>query len=213
MGEPMNLTLIAALLACKNKEVDYDFPEGLEPLEDNTAEWPADQAEEVSSVVGESDDYHWAHSKAYVHADIDTVYGCLVEEQVNVDRREIESWSITADVETGYEHSYAIWNETYPTLGIQVQYTDTWRHGSTLDDAGDVALVVTTWKMTEGNDYMYLKENSVVTEIADEGITSLDMVGHLSAALRDGETTAQYFADFHADVLACVSGDAYPTFD
>mgnify|MGYP000888323320 CR=1 FL=1 len=91
-------------------------------------------------------------------------------------------------------------------LGIEVEYTDTWRHGSTLDDDDALALVVSSWKMTEGNDYMYLKENSVVTEIADEGITSLDMVGHLSAALRDGETTAQYYADFHADLIACVDG-------
>ena len=209
----MTLPLLAALVACKNNEVDYDFPEGIEPLDENTAEWPAEMAEEVSYVVGEEDEYHWAHAKAYVHADIDTVYGCLRAEEVNVDRREIETWSVTADVEQGYDHSYAIWNQTYPTFGVQVEYTDTYRHGSTLADDGSVALVVSSWKMTEGNDYMYLKENSVVTEIADEGITSLDMVGHLSAALRDGETTAQYYIDLHQDLIACVNGSEYPTFD
>jgi hypothetical protein len=209
----MILPLLTTLIACKDKEVDYAFPDGLEPLEENTAEWPADMAEEVSYVVGESDDYHWAHARAYIHADIADVYPCLREEEVNVDRREIEEWSVTADVEEGYEFSYAIWNRTYPTLGIQVEYTDTWRHGSTLDEDGGLALVVTSWKMTEGNDYMYLKENSVVTEIAGEGITSLDMVGHLSAALRDGETIAQYYLDFHENLIACVSGTDYPSFD
>ena len=208
----MTLTLITALLACKDPEVDYDFPDGLEALEDNTAEWPADQAEEVSYVVGEADEHHFAHAKAYIHADIAEVYPCLREEMVNVDRREIESWSVTEDVEADYEYSYTIWNQTYPTFGVQVEYTDTYRHGSTLADDGSVALVVSTWKMTEGNDYMYLKENSIVTEIAGEGITSLDMVGHLSAALRDGETTAQYFLDVHADLIACVSGADYPVF-
>lgn len=209
----MLLLPIATMFACKDKEVDYAFPDGVEPLEENTAEWPADMAEELSYVVGEEDEYHWAHAKAYVHADINDVYPCLLTAEVNVDRREIADWSVTEDVEEGYEHSYAIWNQTYPTLGIAVEYTDTWRHGSTLDADGALALVVTSWKMTEGNDYMYLKENSVVTEIADEGITSLDMVGRLSAALRDGETTAQYYADFHADLIACVSGADYPTYE
>ncbi|MFT5684296.1 MAG: hypothetical protein ACI8RZ_005237 [Myxococcota bacterium] len=209
----MILPVLTMLLACKDKEVDYAFPDGVEPLEENTASWPADMAEEISTVVGEEDEYHWAHSKAYVHADINDVYLCLRAEEVNVDRREIADWSVTADVEEGYEFSYAIWNQTYPTLGVEVEYTDTWRHGSTLDEDGALALVVTSWKMTEGNDYMYLKENSVVTEVAEEGITSLDMVGHLSAALRDGETTAQYYADLHADLVACVDGTDYPTFE
>ena len=39
------------------------------------------------------------------------------------------------------------------------------------------------------------------------------MVGHLSAALRDGETTAQYYIDLHQDLIACVNGSEYPTFD
>ncbi len=209
----MLLLTLATMLACKDKAVDYSFPDGIAPLEANTASWPADMAEELTYVVGEDDDYHWAHAKAYVYADINDVYPCLRTAEVNIDRREIADWAVTADVEEGYEHSYAIWNQTQPTLGIEVEYTDTWRHGSTLDDAGALALVVSSWKMTEGNDYMYLKENSVVTEIADEGITSLDMVGHLSAALRDGETTAQYYADFHADLIACVDGMDYPSFE
>lgn len=209
----MTFSLLVVLVACKEQAVDYSFPEGLEPLEENTAEWPAGQAEEVSYVVGEEGDYHWAHARAYVNADIDAVYTCMRDEMVNVDRREIESWSTTPDVEDGYEFSYAIWNQTYPTLGVQVEYTDTWRHGSTLAEDGSTALVVSSWKMTEGNDYMYLKENSVITEIADDGVTSLDMVGHLSAALRDGETTAQYYIDFHEDLIACVNGTDYPNFD
>lgn len=209
----MIVSLLVVLTACKEQEADYAFPEGIDPLAENTASWPADLAEEVSYVVGEADEYHWAHARAYVHADIDAVYTCMRDEMVNVDRREIESWSTTPDVEDGYEFSYAIWNQTYPTFGVQVEYTDTWRHGSTLTEDGSTALVVSSWKMTEGNDYMYLKENSVVTETAEDGITSLDMVGHLSAALRDGETTAQYYIDFHEDLIACVNGTDYPSFD
>ena len=209
----MTISFLAALAACKAQESDYSFPEGLEPLAENTAPWPDNMAEEVSYVIGEDDDYHWAHARAYVHAEIDTVYGCMREEMVNVDRREIESWSTTSGSEGDYEFSYAIWNQSYPTFGVQVEYTDTWRHGSTQTKDGLIALVVSSWKMTDGNEYMYLKENSVVTEIADDGITSLDMVGHLSAALRDGETTAQYYIDFHEDLIACVNGTDYPTFD
>jgi CheY-like chemotaxis protein len=140
----MTPLLLVVLVSCKEQAVDYSFPEGLEPLEENTAAWPAGQAEEVSYVVGEEDEYHWAHARAYVNADIDAVYSCMRDEMVNVDRREIESWSTTPDVEDGYEFSYAIWNQTYPTLGVQVEYTDTWRHGSTLAEDGSTALARTS---------------------------------------------------------------------
>jgi hypothetical protein len=130
---------------------------------------------------------------------------------VNVDRREIASWSTTPDVEDGYEFSYAIWNQTYPTLGVQVEYTDTWRHGSTLAEDGSTALVVSSWKMTEGNDFMFLKEGSIVSATPESGWTSVDIVGHIDVAQGDEETMISYITDMYADIVACVSGDAYPT--
>jgi hypothetical protein len=155
-------------------------------LAENQASWPKNEEETVSVVVGESADFFWGHARGYVHAHIDLVYACLLVEEVNVDRREIAHWTVTDDVETGYEHSYSIWNQSYESYGVSVEYSDTWRHGSTLNDEGETALIVSTWKMTDGNAFMYLKENSVVTEVVRDGVVSLDMIGHLSAVLRDG---------------------------
>ena len=203
--------MLLMLLACTGREVDYSFPDGLEPLEENTATWPADQAETLSTATGEDADYYWAHARGYIHTDTDAVYPCLREDPVDVDRREVASWTVQDDVEDGYEHSYAI--TSFVENIIDIEFTDTWRHGSTRDADGSTALIISAWKMTEGNDYMYLKEGSILTEVAGEGVTSLEFAGHLSAALRDAETIETYMLDFYSDLLACVAGEDYPTFE
>jgi hypothetical protein len=208
------LFLWAYSLGCNRPFVDfdYDFPPGLAPLAENQASWPKNEEETISVVVGESADFFWGHARGYVHAHIDLVYACLLVEEVNVDRREIAHWTVTDDVETGYEHSYSIWNQSYESYGVSVEYSDTWRHGSTLNDEGETALIVSTWKMTDGNAFMYLKENSVVTEVVRDGVVSLDMIGHLSAVLRDGETVAQYYRDFYEELVACTNDQPYPSY-
>ena len=42
------------LVGCLGKEADTTFPEGLEPLEENTADWPATLSETISTAGGDS---------------------------------------------------------------------------------------------------------------------------------------------------------------
>lgn len=197
---------------CAGKEADTTFPEGLDPLEENTASWPASLSETMSTNLGETDEYYWAHALGYVEADIEAVYPCLQEDRVNADRREVASWDRDDDVEEGYEHSYRL--DFVVEDIVTVEFSDTWRHGSIADDEiGEITELRARWKMTEANDFMYLKEGSIVTTVPEVGWVGLDIVGHLSAALRDAETMETYILDLHADLIACVNGTAYPTFD
>ena len=209
----MWLWLGIELVGCAGKGSEvYSFPEGLEPLEENQASWPAEDAETLSTATGEADDYDWAHGRGYLQADIETVYGCLREEMVNVDRRAVSSWSVVDDVEEGYEYSYRIDNLVEDL--VDVTFSDTWRHGSTVDGDGAVVFINSRWKMTEVNCCITLKEGSIVTTPEGDGLVGLELVGHLDALQGDDkETMKSYLTDFYADMRACVGGTAYPTFD
>ena len=197
--------------ACNGDKTDTSFPAGLDPLEENTASWPSSISESVETSIGEADDYHWAHARGYIEADINDVYPCLREEMVNADRREVASWTRDADVEADYEHSYRL-NFLVENI-IDLEFSDTWRHGSITDDSGTVTELRARWKMTEANDFMYLKEGSIVSTIPEAGWTALEIAGHLSAAQRDAETMETYILDLYADLAACLDGTDYPTFD
>lgn len=195
------------LVGCK--EADTTFPEGLDPIEENTANWPGTLSEAIETTGGDSGDHQWAHARAYIQADIADTYPCLREEMVNADRREVASWTRDDDVEDGYEHSYRL-NFLVENI-IDLEFSDTWRHGSILDEQGAITEIRSRWKMTEGNDFMFLKEGSIVTATPESGWTSVDIVGHIDVAQGDEETMISYITDMYADIVACVSGDAYPT--
>ena len=204
--------LVGVMLAgCVVKEADTQFPAGLNPLEENTAPWPDSLEESVQTTMGDSGEHYWAHARGYVQADLETVYPCLREDMVNADRREVAIWTREDNVEEGYEYSYQL--HFLVENIIDLEFTDTWRHGSLQDEDGQLTAVQTRWKMTEGNEFMFLKEGSIVSAIPEVGWTSLELVGHLDAAQRDEETMASYLVDVFADVVACAHGDPYPTFD
>lgn len=199
------------LMGCVGKEADTQFAAGLDPLEENTAEWPASLVEDVQTNMGDSGSFYWAHARGYVHQDIAVVYPCLREDMVNADRREVEIWTREEDVEEGYEFSYQL--HFLVENIIDLEFTDTWRHGSIQDEDGQISELRTRWKMTEGNEFMFLKEGSIVSAIPEAGWTSLEFVGHLDAAQRDEQTMASYLVDVFADIVACAHGEPYPTFD
>lgn len=208
----MRWVLVAMLsVGCLGKEVDTAFPEGLEPLEENTASWPATLSESISTTGGDSGDYQWGHARAYVQAGITDVYPCLREEMVNADRREVASWTRDDDVEDGYEHSYRL-NFLVENI-IDLEFSDTWRHGSSVDEQGAVTEIRSRWKMTEGNDFMFLKEGSIVSATPEAGWTSLDIVGYIDVAQGDEETMISYITDMYTDIVVCVSGATYQSFE
>lgn len=209
----VGLGLGLGLAGCLGKgEEVYPFPEGLEPLSESEATWPSDQEEVLSTTTGEGEEYDWAHGRGYVHAGIEDVYSCLREDMVNVDRRKVTSWSVVEDVEEGYEHSYRIDNVVEDI--IDVEFSDTWRHGRTEDDAGEVVFINSRWKMTAANCCIDVKEGSIVTTPVEASVTGVELVGHLAALQGDDqETMRSYLEDFYADLLACVAGEAYPSFD
>lgn len=203
--------LVLGLWGC-DRDRTIAFPDGLAPIDmENTASWPADLAEAVNTTSGEEDPYIWAHARGYVHNGLDAIYVCMQDSEINLDRRQDTEFTRIDDVEEGYEHSYRLDILVHSIL--DVEFSDTWRHGSTRDDSDQPILTVSTWQMTEGNAYMTEKKSSVVAEVVEEGVVALDMISLQDVALPDEEQMMTYFSDLHAELIACASGEPLPVYD
>ncbi|MEL6347907.1 MAG: hypothetical protein AAFV53_32675 [Myxococcota bacterium] len=197
---------------CGGATDPIEFPDGLEPLPvDNTAEWPANNTEAINTNGGEDGDLIWVHARAYIHNTLDAIYPCLQEPEINLDRQEDPQWSITRDVEEGYEHSYRL-DITVENI-LTVEYEDTWRHGSVYDEDDVRNRTVTAWQMTQGNSFMTIKRGSLVADVVEAEITSLDIIYEMDVALPDEEQMIRYLEDVHAELIACSDGDPLPPTD
>jgi len=199
------------LMGCAEEEIP--FPPGLEPLaQANTARWPQNNAEQMNTNSGENDQFTWAHGRGYVHAPIEDVYPCLQDERINIDRREAARWTRVDDVENGYEHSYRLDVEVENIINLE--FSDTWRHGSTRDeDTDEILLTISLSQLTRGNAYMELIRGSIVAEIVEDGITSLDVIQQQDVTLPDQDRMKRYLTDMHAELVACANGQPLPNYD
>jgi hypothetical protein len=198
-------------LAC-GKPDPVEFPDELAPLEENKASWPSpvDGAlpETVDIVAGGDDSLYWAHARGYVLAPASEVWEHLRDPDTDVDRREVAEWEVTDDTEPRFDDSYTI----HCTVNnvITVDYDLTWVHE--LQDGTEAApeRVVAQWSKTDGTSFIELLEGTVVLEPEGAGVTRLEYVEHLRAALRDEETIAQYLSDLHASLVAVAHGEPLP---
>lgn len=183
------------------------FPEGLEPLEENTADPPVSQDEpfpEALSMRHGQDEWDWVHARAYVHASMSRTWEALRDIDVCVDDGRVDRWSVTYDVEEGYDYSYRIHNVADDI--ITVEFDITWRHGAVEGTVSDPELVAIRYQKTNGTEFIDRLEGSIVLRPVEDGITELDMVEHLEATAAGPEEIEAYFTDVFDDTLAFLNG-------
>lgn len=204
MGRLLLVALAAASGGCSCEE-KTEFPPGLEPLEENRADPPVSQDEpfpEILSMTRGSDSYDWVHARAYVHAPIARTWEALRDYQVDVDDGRVDDWSVTVDVEEGYDYSYRIHNVANDI--ITVEFDITWRHGAVEGTVEEPELVAIRYQKTNGTDFIDVLEGSIVLTPIEDDVTELDMVEHLEAAAGGTAEIEAYFADVFEDTLAFV---------
>jgi len=209
----LGVALLGAAPGCLGSSTTV-FPPGLAPLGAIDTPWPGadgEYPEELTTTQGSTDDYDWVHARGYVHAPLPEVYSAMRVPEVGVDRREVDEWSVTWDVEEGYDHSYAILNVVHQIATIQ--FTTTWRHGVVEGTEEDAVLTATRWQKTDGSDVIYVMEGSMVATRVDDEVTSLELIEHLSSLQSDHGTIQAYLRDFHADLLAVVHDEPLQSFE
>lgn len=196
----------ALLLGCHGPPPS--FPDGLEPLEENLAEFPAgDDHPERLEIVSDSAPTHlWAHARGYVHAPLEETWAALQDPDVDVDRREVSEWTVEWDVRPEYEVSYRIHQKVVNI--VTVEYDLEWWHGR-LDDDETIAV---RWDKTDGTSLIDALRGSIVLYPASDDVTAIEIVEHLSAPASTTERLETYLVDLHASVVASVDGEPLPTY-
>jgi len=196
------LTLLCA--GCFGNETT-SFPPGLEPLEECIADPPVSQdepfPEDISFARGTNPD-DWVHARAFVHAPLARTWEALRDIDVCVDDGRVDRWSVTYDVEEGYDYSYRIHNEADDI--ITVDFDITWRHGVVEGTLDAPELVAIRYQKTAGTEFIDLLSGSIVMYEAAGGITELEMVEHLDAAAAGTPEIEAYFNNLFGDTVAFV---------
>ena len=180
------------------------FPVGLEPLEPSLAPAPegSDYPEAIVVVEGETEEYAWAHGRAYLHAPPQKVWKALQVADVVVDRRAVDEWGFEEGIDPAFEASFRVNNIVHDV--VTVEFDVDWRLGRQLDEDDEVVLLAARFAKTDGTPFISLLEGSIVGWPVEEGIMELEIVDRVQAAQGGSEPIASYLNDLYADLHAWV---------
>ncbi len=208
-----------ALLAsgCFGNEVT-EFPEGLEPLGENTLPGPGtaeDPYPETFQVEGmDGSRFSTILGRGYIHAPPAEVYAAYQNPAVGADRRTSPEWtSEPAPVEgTPYENSFVIYHVAHDI--VTVEWWVTWRFGIIEGTPEDPQLISLRWQKTDGSTLISRIEGSILLRpVGDGSITEVELVYHASAAGSGTDTYVRYMTDVYNDAVAVVHDQPLPTFE
>ncbi len=213
------IVLLAAMLAavgsCGGNEITV-FPPGLEPLERNTASFPAGRPEnqypeELNLVSGEVPGmYFWTHARGYINVPVARAWEALREPDVCVDRRQITEWMVTRDVEPGYDYSFRLHDIVRNV--ITIDFDMTWRSSSVEAGDGGPLSVALRFSKTAGSTFITLSTAFILARHVNANTTSFDMVYHIKAFAQDVARTEAFVRDYFASAVAFAHGRPLPTY-
>ena len=213
----LGAALLALLLAgCFGTE-ETMFPDGLEPLEENTLAPPMGTAddpfpEEYVLEGTEGRRYDTLLGRGYIQAPLADVWAAYQNPAVGADRRTSPDWSSTPLEDPEYDASYVVHHVT--TEIVTVEWDVTWRHGLVEGTAEAPELVAIRWQKTDGSTLISVIEGSLILRPAGDGsVTELELAYHASATGAGLDSFTQYMRDVYDDAVAVTHGDPLPTYE
>lgn len=206
----MLVPLILLCSACQ-RDVKTPFPEGLEPLEDMAVDPPAgaDFPETTTNVVGETDDYVWAHVRGYLHADLTDVWELArTDGEAMADRRGLDDIATEYGVEEELGLSYV--NTVTVNDIITLVWDNTHRGDLAAGDAAEPERYAIRFQKTDGSSLIDLLEGSLVLEHVEDGITEFQFIEHLKAPQTSPDDPLAYGEDLHETLAVMLAGDPMP---
>lgn len=203
-----------ALLACTSPAAPT-FPAGLDPLEADTAPAPAAQGsdrtpEALETSVGDGDGFAYAHATGFIHAPLARVFDAFRSPPTVVDRRHVDRFDLTRDVEAGYDVSFRLHNTVHDI--VTVEFDTTWREGVVQGSASAPDVVAGRAAKTAGTAYIDLLEDSVVLTRVDPAVTRVELVRHIKSATAGSPEAEQYLRDLWGSLRAAGHGEPLPTY-
>ncbi len=206
-----SLSLVLLTSACL-RDVETVFPEGLQPLEDNTAPAVDELSDEtIGFEMGERDDgLYWLHGRGVVHAGLAEVIEALADPQVVTDRRGVTRFTTEFDVEEDYDVSFATVNTAVDIL--TVEWTLTWRGSVIQGDADDPFVFAMRYQKTDGAAILDVMEGSIIATALNDDRTELELVQHLKAPLTTEADLLCYQQDLFDEVVLTTRGEDLPEY-
>jgi len=207
--------MAAALCATAcNPTMATKFPPGLEPVDaqNHASEPPAEGRdpfpERISFAMGKARDWEWVHGKGFIKAPIAKVWQALREPATCTDRRNVDAWTATFDVEPGYRVSFRVHHVVHSIF--DVEFDNTWRQDLASGTAEKPEVVAGAWQKTDGTSYIEVLAGSFVLRKLDEGTTSIEVMEHLSALGKGAESARAFLQDMFDSALALAHDQPLP---
>jgi hypothetical protein len=201
--------------ACQH-DTTTSFPPGLAPLAVDTVAPPSadggDAYPEALSLVQGHDDaggYDYVFAAGYVDASIETVWAAFKIPNVIVDRHDIDSYTVTNDVEKGYDVSFLT---TYSRKAgpYNVVFDITWREGVVEGPESNPSQVSVVYEKTHGSSFVDLMKGSIELKSVTPNVTELQFVQRMNGTSTDSTTIATWTNALFASVVAQAHGKPLP---
>jgi hypothetical protein len=205
------ISLVGTLaLGCQD-DIRTQFPDGLEPLEDNRVPAPAGGAplERLVTMRG-TDGFKWVHGRGTLLAPPGVIWRLVKDADLLASICDTDRHTITLGVEPQYEFGFKIHYEVDEL--VTVAWDELWRFGTITGTPTEPALTMVRYQKVFGSDFITTLEGSVqLLATADPGQTEIQMVEHLDAFGGSADQMEAAMRRRFASLAAGAHGTAPPT--
>lgn len=205
---PLVLVSLAALAAGCQDNITTEFPEGLEPIEDNKASAPADGAEALVMVQG-GDDLKWVHGRAYIFAPPAAVWAATKDPEHLVATCATNSHTATVGVEAEYEYGFMV-HYSVDNI-VTVEWDELWRYGTITGTPDAPELAIIRYQKVFGSEYISTLEGSIIVHATDDPArTEVEYIERLDALGGDHGNIRGSMEQRFANMRALAHGEPLP---
>lgn len=176
----VTLALWALVGACQD-DITTEFPDGLEPLEDNKLPAIAAGAPlEVLVTKRGEDGFKWVHGRGVIQAAPGAVWALAKDGERMAATCDTDRHAITLGVEPQYEFGFAIHYEVDEV--VTVAWDERWRYGTITGTPAAPTLAMIRYQKVFGSDFITTLEGSVqLVARPDPGEVEVQFIEHLDA--------------------------------
>jgi hypothetical protein len=190
--------------------VSTEFPEGLEPLEENGAPQPpgGPSSEEITLISSDAE-HKWVHGRGYIQVAPALVWAASKEPERMVADCDTTSHVATVGTEPDYEYGFEM--HYYVDDVLDVEWDELWRYGTIEGTVEAPTFTIIRYQKVFGSDFITTLEGSAIflaTDVPDR--TELQFIEHLTALGGNVDNMKRSMQHRFDTLLAVVHGRDIP---